>query len=239
MLEPFFGHEPADEPDDRRTRGPSQRLARALARLAIGPEMVHVDAGRNRPRRLLPSALVEHAPRGVPECDQAVGAPHRRSLDPVERRQIALDDVLERREHERVAQPRRARNLRGRCDVRLLPAVDDVPWFLQQLHQLAAVQHHVDAAAEVHGHGDDMAWLVGPRRRRVPAEVAAEARRRDGRHVPASGAGELLWQSSIQLHAVRVRDGQQSAASGHACFLSTVEPWGSATEKMMSLSRSR
>src|SRR5262245_19653631 len=76
----------------------------------------------------------------------------------------------------------------------------------------------------MHRHRHDAARFVGIGVRLVPAEVAAEAGRRDGGDVPVAEPRELLRQPAVQLDAVRVRDRQQTAACGHAWILTTVLP---------------
>src|SRR5262249_21064507 len=97
----FFPNEAADEADDRRVAGPAVAGARAFTLLRVGTETLDVDTWRYRASGLRPSPGVEDVARRLAERDQPVGPAHRRSLDPVERRRVSLDDVLERREHER------------------------------------------------------------------------------------------------------------------------------------------
>ena len=151
--------------------------------------------------------------RRLPEGDQPVGATEYRPLNPVERRRIAFDDVLKGGEDERHPERCSPGDLCGRCDVRLLPAVDEIPRLLQQPGQLGPVQHRVHATAETNRNRDDPAALVRAGLCRMPPEIAAEPQRRDRGHVPFPKARQLLRQTAVQADAVRMADRQQPAGS--------------------------
>ena len=155
--EALFRNEAAEKADDRRPVGPSEACPRRGPPGRIGPELDQVHARRNdrdssrtglvRPYEdSFPFFAREHVGDGPAEGDDPVCTVHRIALEPVERRRIALRDVLECREHERDFRRDLPRDLMSRGDVRFLPAVHQIPGLGEQRRQLAAVTHEVDPA---------------------------------------------------------------------------------------------
>ncbi len=212
---PLLRHEPAEVADDGCALGPPVSMKHRGAGTRIRCEARDVDTRRDHADRCAdwrPRADdIEHRPA---ERDDPARPSHGVALDPAERGRVMLRDVLERREHERDGARRRERHLCGGGDIRLFPAVDEIPGLTQQLRELASVQHEVDRATEVDRDRNDGARLVRSRLERVPPEIAAEPGRPDRRDVPVTVPGELLRQPPVQLDAVRMRDGQEPP-SGH------------------------
>ena len=163
---------------------------------------------------------------GPAESNPAVGALHRLALERAERPWIPLVDVLKGGDDQTRAARRRARNLRAGDDVRLFPAVHDIPLTIEHGLELA-VPHQMRHAIQSNGRGAQIIGFSCNRFHRDPAQVAAILPRCDGRHVPRIRSCErhLVRQAAVGRDDVRVPDRQQPLR--HAASSPTVEMRGS------------
>ena len=148
---------------------------------------------------------------GFTKRNPSVGPGHDSTLDHRNGRRIMLGDILERRGHEPGCCGNAARDLRGRHDIGLFPAVHDVPWLSQQRAQRGAVETQMRMPAEPDIERHDRAGFSGKRLELDVAEVAWKPRgRRDG-HVPSSGALErhLVREASVLRDHVGVPNREQ------------------------------
>jgi hypothetical protein len=212
-LQAFLRHEPSKKPYDRHIVVPAERSSNRRARFGIRMESSRIDTWRDDARPVSRDAAApQHIEDRAPERDDAIGAIQRAPLDPAERRRIAFGDVLKGCEHERHTSRRGKRHLARRGDVRLFPAVNEVPVLAQKREKRTSVEHQVDGPRAVRGQGRQRAFLAWLRFGDVPAEVAVKSCRSGRRDFPLARRRQFVRETPVHTDRVRVGNRQQTPA---------------------------
>ena len=206
--------ESTHESDNHVVRPPAEALACSvpLGRLRMKSLDIHTGAQRSRRLRCISRSIALSRVGGPAERNPCVRTGHHAAFEHADRERILLADVLKRRRHE----PRRTlnepRNLCRRNDVRLLPAVNQVPRLPQQRMQLPTVHSKMRMGSKTDVERDHRAGFIGDRLELDVPEIATKPRRRSRGHVPLAPTDtrHLVSQPPVLSHDVGVTDRQQT-----------------------------